>query len=73
MGDLKPRENFVYTSLPAEIFKKFRDQSLEEKRPRPQLLRLIVEDYYSQKEIFISKKGAFKKEGKNSKNKGAKK
>jgi hypothetical protein len=43
-------KNVVWTSLQPETLKKFDEQVELEKRTRPQLLRIIVEDYYSKKD-----------------------
>jgi metal-responsive CopG/Arc/MetJ family transcriptional regulator len=48
----KQNKNVVWTSLPEDLLKKFDEQCEKEKRTRPQLLRIILEEYYTK-----SKKG----------------
>jgi metal-responsive CopG/Arc/MetJ family transcriptional regulator len=51
MAEKKPKvNNVVWTSLPLEVLSKFDEQCIIEKRKRPQMLRIIVEEYYAKKD-----------------------
>jgi hypothetical protein len=43
---MKRAKNVVWTSLSVETLQKFDEQCEKEKRSRPQLLRIIVDEYY---------------------------
>lgn len=43
----KKPENVVSTSLSSELLARFDEQCAREKRTRPQLLRIIVDEYYA--------------------------
>jgi hypothetical protein len=44
--EIKKNKNVVWTSLPVQMINKIDAQCETEKRTRPQLLRIIIEDYY---------------------------